>query len=438
MSTFIAVNDQLLIERISGASRRLVFVAPAVSKQVAAALGACLRKADRISITLVLDPDEDAHRRGYGDREGLEELQRLAVENHVGLRSQQGLRVGLLLADDEVLIWSPTPKAVEDQRQASEPNGIDLSDAIGMVTRSSPFDSDRTGAEAGSLAEVIRNAVGADDSDVLAANAEIGREAFTPEQVAKTVAALKENPPAPFDLSVKTRVFSTKFQFVEFELRGAAWTTREIKLSSLLLNPDVSEELQELFETRVTPFSTHADVAIEVPTLVQGQVAYTRDGEPIMSPRTQADIEKEWKEIIKRYLRKLEGFGWLIYRYEKQAFESVVAAFETILKEWVAGFREAVANEEATLVDRLVKLIEGRAQRSPAKDKLKDVDVKQAVRDGIQKLRITEPGVKLVFKDISWESTRDAEFADALRKALPPEQLKDWYHVFTAARQKVP
>jgi len=88
---------------------------------------------------------------------------------------------------------------------------------------------------------------------VLLAKVEIGCEPFTPEQVAKTVAALKENPPAPFDLSVKTRVFSTKFQFVEFELRGAAWTTREIKVSSLLLNPDVPEELQELFETLTTP-----------------------------------------------------------------------------------------------------------------------------------------------------------------------------------------
>jgi hypothetical protein len=103
---------------------------------------------------------------------------------------------------------------------------------------------DRSVEQPSSLADVIRYAVRADDSNVLLAKAEIGCEPFTPEQqVAKTVAALKENPPAPFDLSVKTRVFSTKFQFVEFELRGAAWTTREIKVSSWLLNPDVPEEL---------------------------------------------------------------------------------------------------------------------------------------------------------------------------------------------------
>ena len=78
MSTFIAVDDQLLIDRIAAVKRRIVFVAPAVSKEVATALGGCLRRADQISITLVLDPDVEAHRIGYGDREGLEKLRDLA------------------------------------------------------------------------------------------------------------------------------------------------------------------------------------------------------------------------------------------------------------------------------------------------------------------------------------------------------------------------
>jgi hypothetical protein len=87
MSTFLAVDDRLLAERISSVSRRIVFVAPAVSKQVATALGGCIRKADRISITLVLDPDEDAHRLGYGDREGLEDWHRITTLDCVLIRA---------------------------------------------------------------------------------------------------------------------------------------------------------------------------------------------------------------------------------------------------------------------------------------------------------------------------------------------------------------
>jgi hypothetical protein len=51
---------------------------------------------------------------------------------------------------------------------------------------------DRSVEQPNSLADVIRYAVGADDSNVLLAKVEIGCEPFTPEQVAKTVAALKE------------------------------------------------------------------------------------------------------------------------------------------------------------------------------------------------------------------------------------------------------
>ena len=77
-----------------------------------------------------------------------------------------------------------------------------------------------------------------------------------------------------------------------------------------------------------------------------------------------------------------------------------------------------------------------RADRPTAKEKLKDINVEATVREGIQRLRITEPSVKLVFKEISWESTRDTEFTEALRKALPAEALKGWFEVFNAARQR--
>ena len=197
MSTFIAVDDQLLIDRIAAVKRRIVFVAPAVSKEVATALGGCLRRADQNSITLVLDPDVEPHRIGYGDREGLEKLRDLATDNHIGLRSQPGLRIGLLLVDYEVLIWSPTPRSVEDQRRVDEPNGIDLGTAIRATSRghdTSEVPSLRKIEEACSLAEILRNAVGTDNSDVLPSTAEIGRKTFTPEQVAETVEGAQGQP----------------------------------------------------------------------------------------------------------------------------------------------------------------------------------------------------------------------------------------------------
>lgn len=74
---------------------------------VAAALGQCFGKADEVSITIIADPDEEGYRLGYGDLAGLEELQQMAATHHIGLRCQPGLRIGLLLVDQNVLVWSP-------------------------------------------------------------------------------------------------------------------------------------------------------------------------------------------------------------------------------------------------------------------------------------------------------------------------------------------
>ena len=115
------------------------------------------------------------------------------------------------------------------------------------------------------MADVIRYAVGADDSNVLLAKAEIGCEPFTPEQVAETVAALKEDPPAPFDLSVKTRVFSTcakedrmfshaeeKFHFALHALTGAAPQRQRLENAFAHLSYLKAKELPELLRPKLT------------------------------------------------------------------------------------------------------------------------------------------------------------------------------------------
>jgi hypothetical protein len=440
MSTFVTVTDDKISNRIKAATRRIVLVAPAVSKLVATAFEQCLQKAEKVNVTLVLDPDEDAYRIGYGEREGLEQLEILAGKYSLSLRSQPGLRIGLLLVDDDVLVWSPTPRAVEGQRAEEEQNGVDLGGGLDAVDHLTPLDKgeESTGIRS-SFADVIQDAVGNDDSGLFPNLAEIGHEALKPEQMRETINVLIENPPAPFDLAQKTRVFSTKFQFVETEVRGVEWTKREIKLSTLLLNPDLPDELQDLFETRIKPFSRKGDLPIEVPTLVHGQVAYNSEGKEIMSFMTQADIDKAWKELRGRYLRQLTGFGWLISKSDKKRFKADVAAYKDVLSDWVEGFREKVGNDQKALVEEIVGMIMGRMGRSQAKKKItSEEEIKAIVVAGIQKLRVTEPNVKLIFKEISWESSRDDEFTKALEKEFTNEELSKWFSEFIAVPQVAP
>lgn len=315
------------------------------------------------------------------------------------------------MADDEILVWTPTPQMFEAPRGVNEPNGL-------LFTQDT--------------LQRLPEALGVDPAHP-AAKAEIGTEPLKHEEVAKVVAAIKAAPPAPFDLSRLSRVFSSKFQFIETVLRGAELTKREMRLDSLIVNSDAPEELQPLLHTTVQPFNTDADKAIDVPVLVNGEQAFNRAGKPLTLPTTQTEIRNYWTKLTDRYIVNLPGFGKIIRHSDKVKFEEGKAAFEIVLKDWVKGFQELVKGDHDQRVKRVVTLIEQRMQRANERQKLTRVRIEELVRKGLDNLRVIEPNVKVVYKNITVESTRDKEFLEVLRKAVPEQELEGWFQIFSAA-----
>ncbi len=410
MTTFQTVTDETLAEQIHSAGERIVFTAPGVTSKVAEALtGAYLRES--VAVTVVLDSDEDAYRIGFGDLEGLTTLYKFTLENGRPLRREPGLRIGLLVVDDVATIWSPTPQSLESTRKQGQYNGIILK---------------------GVSARKLREAVWDDGVSVPPVEAEGGTKTLLPEETKKMVASLNENPPIPFDLAQKTRVFSTRFHFVETELRGAGWTNRKIKISNLLLNSDLPEDLQEVLETQVRPYQEKADFAIDAPLIVGGQQAFNKDGKKILVPTTQKDIETIWRGIKDRYFVKIQGFGSLIRKIDMTAFREEVDAFENLLQIWIEKFHQNIKNDEEEIIQTLVRSMQVRIQRSARKTEYQKFNLAEEVRAGFKKMRVVDPHVRIVIKDVSWESTRDEEFTEALRQALPDEEMQNWFKEFMA------
>ena len=411
MQVFRSIQDDDLMRGIAGATTRMVFVAPGVSAAVAKALESCLARHPGPQITIVLDADEETCRLGYCDAQSLAALHIAAASAGTPVRQQPGLRIGLLMTDDEILVWAPTPLMFEAPRGVDEPNGL-------LVTRET--------------LQRLPAALGVDAKDPGAAG-EIGTEPLHPEDVAVVVAAIKAAPPAPFDLSRLSRVFSSKFQFIETVLRGAELTKREMRLDSLIVNSDAPEELQPLLHTTVQPFNTDADKAVDVPVLVNGEQAFNRAGKPLTAPTTQTEIRSYWTKLNDRYIINLPGFGKIIRHSDKVKFEEGKAAFEIVLKEWVTGFQELVKGDHDQRVKRVVTLIEQRMQRANERQKLPRDRIEELVRKGLDNLRVIEPSVKVVYKNITVESTRDKEFLEVLRKAVPEKELDGWFQIFSAA-----
>lgn len=408
---FQQIPESRLVAEIRQARKRLVFAAPGVSKATSEALVEQLTQRPELQVVVILDGDEECCRLGYCEAEALGALHAAANQCGKPVRSQPGLRVCLLMADEQVLIWTPTPLMFEAPPGQNQPNGIVLG----------PSTLEKLPAAVGLVAAVAGD------------GPPIGKQPMQAEAVKAVMEAIKAVPPAPFDLSRLARVFSSKFQFIETTLKGAELTKREIRLDSLILNSDAPEELRPLLHTTIQPFSTDADKTVDVPVLINGETAYRANGEPHMKPTKQADIHAYWNDLTGRYIVNMPGFGKIIRQVDKAKFEAELDSFQTVLKAWVRGFKKLVEGNQEERVKRVASLIESRMRNLPDKEKLQPDDVIRLVKKGLDTLRVIEPSVKVIYKNFTVESTKDSEFVEALKKVVPKGELTDWFSVFDAA-----
>ena len=121
--TFTNVDDKVLVSLISEATQRVMFVAPGLRKVVADALADALRRLPA-KVTVVLDVDAEVCRLGYGDEQGLVTIKDAAEKAGTRLHHQQGVRIGLLIADDTTIIYSPVAGKWPAYQRVQELPGI--------------------------------------------------------------------------------------------------------------------------------------------------------------------------------------------------------------------------------------------------------------------------------------------------------------------------
>jgi hypothetical protein len=460
MKTFVPVDDAALIQLIQAARQRIVFIAPGMTLPVAKALGARIEEMDQLNITLVLDSDEEVFRVGYGELQALEYLHTLANRQGFSLRSQLGLRVGALLSDESMMVWSPTPRSVEAPPESAasaalngplgnedlfgdEPSPQKLGTS-GVVP---PPAAATTVAPNGLMlganpAAQLAKAVSAEGTDTRLQDGEIGRQAITPAEVQQTAVALKKNPPIPVDLARVTRVFSTKLQFVELKVTRAKLSKMKLTVDSSLLNADAKGELEGLIESKLAAFGEMRDVEIVVPAFVNG-VAAEANGQPLMVKVSEASLERDRHGIEKRFIYDVKDFGRLIEKDRKDEFQLLLDAYKTQLLAHAKGVRAMLDMQAQQIVDDAMDLIIARHQSGRAQGKqVAEIDVaalRTHLRAGLERAKGELPTVTLVFKDVTYEQTQSPVFRERLDKALPStvrKRLGAWNVHFDAAQRR--
>ena len=451
MSTFCAVDDATLIALIQNARKRIVFIAPGVHEPVALAIGQRLREIGSLEVTVVLDPDEEVCRIGYGDIKGLELVHDYAKQNHFWVKSQPGLRVGVLLADENTLVWSPTPRSVEAPPISPDTQAIaalTASDQIELIPDAPkvPVAGSETvspvpaapmspnglllGANPG---DQLANAVAAEGTNADPKAAEIGKSAITPDQLKATKDAIEKNPIIPVDLARVTRVFSTKLQFVELEIKGAKISSTQLTVPGDLLNADAKGELQGLIKSKLSAFSEFKTVEVPVPAYHNGKPL---DGE--FDKVSEASLQRVRTALERRFIYDITGYGRLVAKDEKLEFEAQVEALKVQLLAHSIELKKLIEKQSTEIIDAAVDLVMARASRS-GNSKMPDPEnLREILQEGLTRGKEEEPKISLVFKDVTYEQTKNDDFRKRVEKALPAhkrKQLGKWSEHFDAARE---
>lgn len=398
-TAFTSASDTQIVELIKRAERRLVVIAPAFSSAVAKALAARMEDLPDLSLSLILDADPEVYRMGYGEVDALKIILSAAARCSFRLREQEGVRIGLVVSDDNTMIYSPVSSNIEAGSTSDDkPNAIYLG---------------------GVVADAISEKAGVLDEGGNASAPEIGRDSLSNERVEKTKADLERNPPLPVDLTRKMNVFITRVQYVELKATGYQLSRRRAELPKDFIGM-ASADLKDRITGRIrTPLDGIG--ALDVQIEIDDKIEKLRVDEKF--------LQKERQEIEKVLTHVMPKRGRIILRQDRASFDHQVKRFEVIVNAYqnalASRLEEAREHFQASFVDEFLKRWKehppskfSRRLGAPTEDQLIQDIREQADRLFDQIVKLDGPHISVVYKDIAIEDLQDAEFMSGLRSVM--------------------
>jgi hypothetical protein len=393
-----------------------------LTKPVADALAKSWQQLGSHDVSVILDVDPEVCRLGYGTLEGLETIQGTASLMGESVCHQPGIRICILVADDDTLVFSPTPQLVEaGSTHPRHPNAVRVGSTPPQIELDLGITNER---------ESTRT---------------IGLDPVRPAKVEAVKADLKDNPPVKFDLARKVRVFNAQLEFVEFELHGCFVSRKTAAISPDLMGLADDEATKERLRSTFRVLS-ETDMVDDEGDKKEASSTGSKVAEKKKKMLSEKTLKDERKRIADTYLRSLQGFGTVILRSNKHAFErevtqlqALVTEFQTKLKAKLSKIIDDNANK---LTDALLPSVERRPPtrwtgslglHSSKDDRRKLLlrEVKEAF--GTPESIVKEMGVSVVFKGVTYETLTESRFAKLAQEHFPTLRLHEEYDAARAS-----
>jgi hypothetical protein len=400
MNSLRNITESDVVAAIDAATNRVVFLAPGLSTPLAEALARAWNRLNPDDVSVIIDTDPEVCRMGYGTIEALKIAQKTASERGQLIAHQPGIRLCVLISDQDTLIFSPTPNLIEAGTQIPDhPNGIVLKSPPEALTRDL--------------------GVGPDAS----ATRTIGLARIDDKKVETIELDLKENPPQKFDIARTQRIFNAKLEFVEFELEGCFISRHCVQIPADLVglaqkDPATRNKFRSTFRL------------IEKDDII--------DPKAKMSEKS---LLEERTRITRKFLVPLKDHGVVILRANKEKFEEEIEGLKSMVKSFQEALESKLDKIYADNAKRLTEaLLESVAKAPPEKwtsflgAQPKKSEIKETLNKtlldsfGDPKQLIKAMQVSVKFKGVTYESLTDPDFREKAGMAFPKLKLHDEYN----------
>ena len=418
---FTIASDAVICAMIAAARETLVLASPGFTEAVADALAARMGAADPpTSVSVTVDADPEVCRLGFGELKALSQFKTALESTGHALQTQRGLRIGLVISDEEVLVYSPTPRIIEGDPQSDEsPNAVRL--------------------PAGGPPQ-FASACGVSVRGELPLDQELGRGVVTETVLAATTADLQVNPPRAFNLSRLERVFNYKLEFVEFSLEGFRLNTRTVPLPAEILglgSKDLQNRIRNSF--RVFDAGTPFEFVMQDP----------------LDPKKSHKVTEKWisdeaGRLRKEYLIPMGAgtYGNLILKRNKEEFVQGAERIRSLVTAYAEHVRQEIRGKIAQTRDALIEALLPGVAATPPRSWLKqsvdgtlsEATLRNRLGAGVDAAFKTvaeefDPRVIWVFKGVNYETIKqDDNFRERLEKHFGKDEAAKLLSEYDASR----
>ena len=305
---FLAINQNFIAEQIWHAEKSVFLAIPGITKNISDALTeSSKRLGGWDNINVVIDPSPKVYYLGYAEFEAFRELEKSGCN----IKCEKNLRIGLLMVDGQVFVFSPISLNLE-----SDEEGADSVNALALEKKVSK--------------PIIEAIAPSSDSN----EPEIGKREISEIEVKIVENTITNNPPQKPDLARKISVLTSQFQFVDLSFKGS-----QLKNTKISLN---ARELGIVDEDLVDRISGQYKVFEQLPQNYEKGIYELKD---------------KYKRLREQFTKTIGEYGTIVWISQSKDFEEAIKSLQGDIDAFNKKIVKEIVDEINKSKERLKKFI---------------------------------------------------------------------------------